>query len=168
MANPATRFHSWIYAQRPDLRAIVHTHPPHASALAMAGARLVISHMDMAMLHDDVAYLDRWPGVPLANEEGAIIAAALGPTNKAIFLVNHGILAAGESVEEACYLAASMEHAARLQLLCRSAGYEPIAVDPDLAAGARRFMRSPKFVQATFDYWCRRTLSRHPGLFDPQ
>ncbi len=66
--------------------------------------------------------------------------------------------------EEACVLATSIEHAARLQLLCRGAGYTPIAVDPDLAAGAKHFMTSPKFVQATFDHWCRRTLARHPGL----
>ncbi|MBO9379891.1 aldolase [Sphingomonas histidinilytica] len=163
MANPGARFHSWIYAARPDLRAIVHTHPPHASAIAMAGERLVISHMDMAMLHDEIAYLDRWPGVPLANEEGEIISTALGDRN-AILLVNHGALAAGGTVEQATFLLASMEHAARLQLLCRGAGYRPIAVADDLAADAKRFMTKPKFIQATFDYWCRQTLRRHPEV----
>jgi len=165
MANPGARFHSWIYAARPDLRAIVHTHPPHASAIAMAGERLIISHMDMSMLHDEIAYLDRWPGVPLANEEGEIISTALGGKN-AIMLVNHGVLGAGATVEEATFFLASLEHAARMQLLCRSAGYQPIAVADDLAADAKIFMTKPKFIQATFDYWCRQTLRRHPEVLE--
>ena len=28
--NPATRFHLWVYRARPDVRSIVHTHPPAA------------------------------------------------------------------------------------------------------------------------------------------
>src|SRR5688572_4616313 len=41
-ANPATRFHLWIYRTRPDVTAIVHTHPPYASVLAAAAQPLVI------------------------------------------------------------------------------------------------------------------------------
>lgn len=163
MANPAVRFHSWIYASRPDLNAIVHTHPPHASAIAMAGERLTISHMDMAMLHDEIAYLDRWPGVPLANEEGEIISAALGD-KKTILLVNHGVLTAGETLEEATFLIASLENAARMQLLCRAAGYQPIPVADDLAADAKSFMCKPNIIRATFGYWARRTLQRYPDI----
>ena len=35
--NPGVRFHQWLYRARPDIQAIVHTHPPHASALSMTG-----------------------------------------------------------------------------------------------------------------------------------
>ena len=35
--NPGVRFHVWIYNKRPDVQAIVHTHAPHASALAATG-----------------------------------------------------------------------------------------------------------------------------------
>jgi len=35
MANPANRFHSWIYRARPEVKCIVHTHPLHAAALSM-------------------------------------------------------------------------------------------------------------------------------------
>ena len=41
--NPATRFHLWVYRSRPDVNAIVHTHPPAASALAAAKVPLVLS-----------------------------------------------------------------------------------------------------------------------------
>ncbi len=161
MPNPAVRFHLWVYAGRPDLGAIVHTHPPHASVLAMAGQPLEVSHMDMMMFHDDVAMLWDWPGVPLANEEGRLISEALGDKNS-ILLANHGILTAGADLDGAVFRAVHLEHAARLQCLCRSAGYAPLAVDPELASEARRFVTAPKFIEMTFDYWCRQALRRHP------
>src|SRR2546430_9842922 len=51
----------WIYRQRPDVNAIVHTHAPYASALAATGHRLRTIHMDSAMLHG-CAHLPEWPG----------------------------------------------------------------------------------------------------------
>jgi L-fuculose-phosphate aldolase len=159
--NPGTRFHSWVYAARPDVGAIVHTHPPHVSALAVAAERLVVSHMDMTMFFDDVAYLDEWPGVPIANEEGRIISGAIGDKN-VILLANHGMLTVGETLEQAVFLAANAEFAARVQLLARAAGYVPRELDPERARDAKNFVTSPKFVSATFDYWVRRTARKYP------
>src|SRR3546814_2976743 len=78
MANPATRFHLWVYRARPDVNAIVHTHAPWVSTLAAARQELVIIQMDMTPFHNDCAFLADWPGVPIADEEGALISAALG------------------------------------------------------------------------------------------
>jgi L-fuculose-phosphate aldolase len=165
MANPATRFHLWIYSNRPDVRSIVHTHPPYASALGMCGEPLVVSHMDMMMFHEDVAYLRSWPGIPLANEEGQIISGALG-TKNSILLANHGILTAGDSLAKAVYLAVNLESAARLQMLAASAGYTPLPVDSRLAADAKKFVTSAKFVEATFEYWCRQTAKQYPDAVE--
>lgn len=165
MANPATRFHMWVYDKRPDVRAIVHTHPPHASALAISGEPLVVAHMDMMMFHDDVAMLRHWPGVPLANEEGRLISEAIGDKNS-ILLANHGLLTAGRSLEFAVFLAGHLEYAAQVQLLCKAAGYDILPVADELAQDAKRFVTSPKFVEATFDYWCRQIAQRHPDALD--
>lgn len=48
--NPATRFHLWIYRHRPNVQAIIHTHPRAASALSMIGILLVVAHMDIRKL----------------------------------------------------------------------------------------------------------------------
>ena len=37
MVNPSNRFHLWIYRHRPNVNAIVHTHPPYCSALSIVG-----------------------------------------------------------------------------------------------------------------------------------
>jgi len=151
--NPGVRFHVWIYNKRPDVRAIVHTHAPYASALSCTSSSLKTIHMDAAMLHG-TAHLPEWPGVPVADDEGRIISGALGDA-KTILLANHGLLAAGASVEEATYLAVFFERAARMQLRAMAAGgYQE--VKPALAEEARDFLLQPAIVRGTFAYWARR------------
>jgi L-fuculose-phosphate aldolase len=152
--NPGTRFHLWIYRKRPEVNAIIHTHAPHASALAATGQPLKTIHMDSAMLHG-TAHLADWPGVPVTDEEGRIISAALGDA-KCILLANHGLLATGTSVAEAAYLAVFFERAARMQLRAMAAGGFK-EVRPELAVEAREFLLQPSIVKATFAYWTRAT-----------
>ena len=152
--NPGVRFHVWIYNKRPDVKAIVHTHAPYASALAATGKPLKTIHMDSAMLHG-AAHLPEWPGVPVADDEGRIISGALGDA-KTILLANHGLLAAGSSIEEATYLAVFFERAARMQLRAIAAGGFK-EVKPKLAEEARDFLLQPSIVRGTFAYWARRS-----------
>ncbi|WP_006246280.1 aldolase [Mycolicibacterium tusciae] len=160
MANPANRFHSWIYRTRPDVTCIVHTHPFHVAALSMLEVPLVVSQMDIAPLYEDCAFLPDWPGVPVGNEEGEIISAALGD-KKAILLAHHGHVVAGATVEEACSLAMLIERAAKLQLAAMAAG--TIAeLPPRLAREAHDWTLSPKRSQANFAYYARRALAKHP------
>ena len=151
--NPGVRFHVWIYRQRPDVNAIIHTHAPYASALAATGKPLQIAHMDSAMLYG-AAHLPEWPGVPVADDEGRIISGALGEA-KTILLANHGLLTTGNSVEEAAYLAVFFERAARMQLRAMAAGGVK-EVKPELAREARGFLLQPSIVRGTFAYWARR------------
>ncbi len=160
MANPANRFHSWIYRARPDVGCIVHTHPFHVAALSMLEVPLVVSQMDIAPLYDDCAFLPDWPGVPVGNEEGEIISAALGG-KKAILLAHHGHVVAGASIEEACSLAMLIERGAKLQLAAMAAG--TIAALPDrLAREAHDWTLTPKRSLANFAYYARRALANHP------
>lgn len=160
MPNPANRFHSWIYRARPDVRCIVHTHPLYSAALSMLEVPLAVSQMDIAPLYDDCAFLPDWPGVPVGNEEGEIISAALGE-KRAILLAHHGQLVVGDSIEEACSLAHLIERGARLQLLAMSAG-EIKPLPPRLAREAHDWTISPRRSKANFQYYARRALRHHP------
>jgi L-fuculose-phosphate aldolase len=157
--NPANRFHSWVYRVRPDVNCIIHTHPPHTSALSMIGAKLQVSHMDSAALFDDCAFLEEWPGVPFGNEEGRIISEALG-NKRSILLAHHGLLTAADRPEEACVLAIIFEKTAKLQLMAMAAG-EIRPVDPDVARQAHDWELKKKVVDADFQYYARRALQRH-------
>lgn len=159
MANPANRFHSWLYRARADVNCIIHTHPLHIAALSTLEVPLVVSHMDLCPLYDDVAFLEKWPGVPVGNEEGEIISAAIG-NKKAILLSHHGQLIAGASIEEACVLANLIERAAKMQLLAMAAGnIKPIP--EELAQEAHDWISRPKRHSAAFDYYTRRVIAQH-------
>ncbi|WP_431227687.1 aldolase [Burkholderia contaminans] len=157
--NPANRFHTWIYRERPDVNCIIHTHPAHVAALSMLEQPLVVSHMDTCPLYDDCAFLKDWPGVPVGNEEGEIISKALG-SKRAILLSHHGQLVVGKTIEEACILALLIERAAKLQLLAMAAG-EIKPVPPALAREAHDWISKPKRDAVTFDYYARRALRTH-------
>jgi len=161
MPNPANRFHSWIYQLRPDVNCIVHTHPLHIAALSMLGRPLRIAHMDSCMLFEEVAFLSEWPGVPVGNEEGVLIAQILG-NRRAALLAHHGLVVAARSVEEACVVAVQLERAAKLQLLAESAG-EIRDIDPDLAREAHDWILQPARTNATFAYFVRELMRLHPN-----
>ena len=164
MANPATRFHLWVYDARPDVNSMIHTHSPWATTLAAARQPLVIAQMDMTPLHNDCAFLGEWPGVPIADHEGVLISAALGK-KRAIILAHHGYLTAGATCEEATYLSVYLERAARLQV--RAQAFGPMtSVDDALAAEAHDYLLQPSIVNTTFDYWARQTRGIPPLAMD--
>lgn len=163
--NPATRFHYWVYRARPDVNCIIHTHPPYISALSMLGRPLVISHMDTTPLYDGVAFLADWPGVPVADHEGELIADGLGD-KRAILLAHHGMLTTGRTIEEATVLALIIEHAARMQLRAEAVG--PIKPVPEhLAIEARDFLLQPSIIQATYRSFADRALRNDPTILQP-
>jgi L-fuculose-phosphate aldolase len=156
MPNPANRFHSWVYRARPDVQCIIHTHAIHTAALSMLEVPLEISHMDNCVLYDEVAFVPKWPGVPVGNEEGELISAAIGQ-KRALLLAHHGLLVACTSVEEACILTMAFERAARMHLLAAAAGrIQPI--EPELGREAHDWILRPQRNIAGFAYYARRCL----------
>lgn len=155
--NPANRFHLHVYRVRDDVNAIVHTHPKFCSALSMLGEPLHVAHMDTTAFYDDVAHLQRWPGIPFGDEEGEIISSAMGDKN-AILLAHHGQLCVGPCVEAACVLGVTIERAAEMHLVARAAG-ELQAIDPKLGREAHDWRHNPKVMAMTFEYFARRVRS---------
>ncbi len=153
MANPATRFHLWVYDARPDRNSIIHTHSPWVQASVTARQPLVVAHMDMTPFYNDCAFLAEWPGVPIADQEGVIISEALSG-KRSILLAHHGQLTTGDCVEEATYLSVYLERAARIQVRAQTFG-ELKPVRADLAREAHDYLLQPHIVKGTFDYWCR-------------
>ena len=159
--NPATRFHLWVYRSRPDVNAIIHTHPPAASALAAAKVPLVVAHMDATPLCEDLVFLPEWPGLPTADREGELISASLGQAH-ALLLAHHGLLTAGRSVQEACFLAVFMERMARLQINAAAVG-GVVPIDAVQARRARDFLRTDRIMNITFDAWVRKARQSRAG-----
>lgn len=158
MSNPANRFHAWIYKSRPDIHCIVHTHPLYTSALSMLEEPIKISHMDTFLLHEQIAFLAKWPGIPVGNEEGELISSALKEKN-VLFLAHHGLITIASSIEEACLLAIQFERAAQLYILSSSIGAIK-EVDSDNAMEARNWVLNKKRTEVTFSYYARQVLRK--------
>jgi L-fuculose-phosphate aldolase len=159
MANPANRFHTWVYKEHPEVNCIIHSHPTHVAALSMLKVPLVISQMDTCALYNDTSFVSHWPGVPVGNEEGMLISSALGD-NRAVFLAHHGQLVTGKTIEEACNLAILIERAAKLQLLAMAAGtIKPLP--HNLAQEAHDWVSTDKRNKVNFAYYARQALKTH-------
>uniref|UniRef100_A0AAY4BDF1 Class II aldolase/adducin N-terminal domain-containing protein n=1 Tax=Denticeps clupeoides TaxID=299321 RepID=A0AAY4BDF1_9TELE len=114
--------HSAIYSTRPDVRCLLHLHTPATAAVsAMKCGLLPLSHE--ALLVGEVAYYDYY-GVMEEEEDRVELQKSLGPTCKVLVLRNHGIVALGESVEEAFYTIYHIQAACQIQVsaLCSAGG----------------------------------------------
>ena len=116
--------------------------------------------MDATPFFDDCAYLKEWPGLPIGDDEGEIIAGNL-KKKRAILLAHHGLLTAGETIEEAAVMALWLEHAADLQLRARAIGTIQ-AIRPERAKESHDFLVKPEITGLTFAYFARRVLRQAP------
>ncbi|KAI1230147.1 hypothetical protein IHE44_0010539 [Lamprotornis superbus] len=106
--------HAAIYAARPDIRCIVRLHTPAAAAVsAMRCGLLPISRA--ALLLGDVAYFD-FRGEVEDETDRVELQKCLGPTCKILVLRNHGVLALGDTAEEAFYSIFHLQAACEVQV----------------------------------------------------
>lgn len=122
--------HLAAYRARGDVAAVVHAHPPYATALGVSGRELV------CFLPEAVVSLGvRIPLVPLAAPGGPAVTAIepfLVPYD-AVLVAGNGVWAWGESVEQAFLRLELVEHLARIAHHASAWG-GPQALPPDLVA----------------------------------
>jgi L-fuculose-phosphate aldolase len=115
------QMHVSIYRRRPDVRAIVHAHPPAATAFAVSGVSL-----DASLLAESVLLLGSIPLVPYAapstTELAESVGAAMQGAEAAALLANHGAVTVGRTVTQALHRMETLEHLARVTLFARSLG----------------------------------------------
>lgn len=116
--------HRMIYAKRPDVRAIIHAHPPYATAYAVAGIAL-----DQPILSEAILTLGKVPvasyAMPTA-EELARSVEQLVTHHDAVLLRFHGAVCFAKDIEQAGYLMETLEHVARIDFIRRALGSNEI------------------------------------------
>lgn len=113
--------HTEIYRVRPDVRSVIHTHPPYATAFGATDARLELLNHDAVLFRDGLAYFDDTAELIVRPEQGATVAAALG-ARRVVVMRGHGVIVTGESVPWATYTALTLERVLRIQSIARSLG----------------------------------------------
>ncbi|XP_075713432.1 alpha-adducin isoform X9 [Rhinoderma darwinii] len=133
--------HSAIYAARPDVKCIVHIHTPAGAAVsAMKCGLLPLSPETLCL--GEMAYHD-YHGILVDEEEKVLIQKNLGPRSKVLILRNHGLVAMGETVEEAFYFIHNLVSACEIQVRTLASAGGPdnlVLLDP----GKYKKSRSPE------------------------
>jgi L-fuculose-phosphate aldolase len=112
--------HLRVYRRRRECGAVVHAHPPTATAFAIAGEGIPADVLpEIALLMGEV------PVVPYATPGTPALGDAAEPfldAHEVVLLANHGALAWGADLAGARIRMESLEHAARILLAARSLG----------------------------------------------
>jgi L-fuculose-phosphate aldolase len=116
------QMHLEVYRQRPDVNAVVHAHPPVATAFAVAGIPL-----DRAVLAEVVTTLGSIPIAEYATPSTRELPEAVRKYVKAhdgMLLANHGALTLGADLFAAYYKMETIEHFANISFVARMLGGE--------------------------------------------
>ena len=152
-ARPPFEFHihSEIYRARPDVRAVMHTHPRWSTFLTMVGEPYRVVYAQGALL----------AGIPLLDSPlsintrpmGEQVAATLGP-HPAVLLKSHGAVVVGSDVVECFALAAYLEENAYRQYMAMQIGAPYVFSEAEQQAFRERLWTSGLF-RKTWDhyYW---------------
>jgi L-ribulose-5-phosphate 4-epimerase len=151
--------HTEIMAARPDVGAVVHSHPPHSIALAAAGERLrPLSHAGTLFVPPDVPRFEKTADLITTRELGQDVAATLGDQS-ALFMVNHGIVTVGSDLREAVIRAILLEKACHQQLLTRGFGGWATWSPAEEALAKRASVWAEHHLEMLWDYLVRRLES---------
>jgi L-fuculose-phosphate aldolase len=119
-ASSELRMHLAIYRARPDVLAVVHAHPPTATAFGVAGETI-----PDRVLPEVICQMGSVALVPYATPGMDAAASAFAPFlagHDAFLMANHGATTVGPSLEAAHQRMESLEHAARIVLAARLLG----------------------------------------------
>jgi L-fuculose-phosphate aldolase len=147
--------HSEVLRARPDVNCVIHTHPEHVVAFSSLGKPLAAISNDGTMFSAGVPVFSETTDLIVNQARGKAVAKSLGQ-GSILILRNHGLVAAGQTIEEAVFVAVKLEKACRIQLLAESAGGPKLFVkDEELADKRKRTNRGDSQSNA-FSYLVRR------------
>ena len=111
--------HLGCYLERKDISAVIHTHPPIATAVGMQEITLSPFSPDLAALVGDVPTIKYVVpgGIELAEEVRDVIKK-----HNAVLMCNHGLLTVGSNLKEAYYRTLLIEDACKTFVAAKSLG----------------------------------------------
>jgi len=127
-----TPLHCLVYETRPDVGAIVHTHSPYATTLAVLGLPIPAVHYMIAVARTtEIAIADYATyGTP---ELARNVRDAFGVPARAVLIANHGLVAAAPTLQEAAAVAEAVETLAGLYYRSLAIG-KPVILGRDQMA----------------------------------
>jgi len=112
--------HTTVYGLRPDVKSVVHAHPPVSTGFACAGRTLNLALLPEVVIGLGCIPLVNYglPGTDALTEP----MLPLIPKYDALMMANHGAVCYGEDVFKAYFKMETLEHFARIQLVSELVG----------------------------------------------
>ena len=131
------RFHRDIYAARPEIHAVVHTHAPFATTLACL-------HKDIPPFHYMIAVaggstIRCAPYAIFGSQELSDHAVTALQDRKACLLANHGMIAIGKDLNDAMRIAAEVESLCEQYWRALQIGNPVLLSDSEMSAVLDKF-----------------------------
>lgn len=120
--KPSTELplHLEIYNARNDVQAIVHTHSPYATAMAVARREIPGAVEDLVQIVGGNVRVNEY-AMPGTKQLGINTVKAMEGRN-AVLLANHGMLGVGRDLEEAFRVCQVVEKSAQIVILAQLIG----------------------------------------------
>jgi ribulose-5-phosphate 4-epimerase/fuculose-1-phosphate aldolase len=150
--------HLSVFRRRPEVNAIVHTHPEHVIALSIVDIPLMPVHLAAGFLPERAPVWDD-PNIITSIERGEILADHLGSEN-VLVIRGHGVVVIGATFEEAVARTVLVAENARIQCLANNLG-TPRTLKGDELARAAKQMCQPIVMKKHYHY--HEETARHRG-----
>ena len=154
--------HTEVYRRRADVGAIVHGHPPYATAFGATDAELLYLTHDAVMFERGIATYDGGPDLITEASQGADVAAELGD-HSVVLLRNHGVLGADRDLAWMVLTAVTLERAVMLQSIAATRGAAR-PIDPAVIGDLNRSKYNDGLVEEYWAAWVRDMHRRGLGV----
>ena len=150
-AKPPLEFHihSEVYRARPDVHAVMHTHPQWSTFLTMVGETYKAVYAQGVLL-GDIPLLDS-PLSVNTKSMGERLVTALG-ASPAILLKAHGVVIVGATIVECFALSAYVEENAYRQYMAMQIGAPYVFSEAEQQV-CREKLWTPSLFQKTWDHY---------------
>ncbi|GAA0180403.1 class II aldolase/adducin family protein [Clostridium sediminicola] len=126
------KMHAQVYKERKDIKCVLHTHSPYATAFAVCQEKIPVILIEMVPFIGGDVPVAKF-GMP-GTESIGIEALSVLEERKACLLSNHGTLAIGESIDKALTSSIYLEDAAKIYHLAKSAGNVKVLSEKEIDA----------------------------------
>jgi L-fuculose-phosphate aldolase len=141
------QFHADILRARPEIHAVVHTHAPHATALACLREDLPPFHYMIAIAGGDSVRCA--PYALFGTDTLSHNAVEALRDRKACLLANHGMITLGRDLDEAMAIAIELESLCQQYLIARQVGNPTLLSEEEMQAVIERFKSYGKHATET-------------------
>jgi L-fuculose-phosphate aldolase len=117
------KLHLYVYKMKPEINAVIHAHPPFASAFSVRGEK-----MNTFIQPETVVFLGEVPvveyGTPSTDELPHTLDQFLDGPRTTFLLRNHGVLCIGDDLMRTYYNLETVENLAKVLVISRLLGGE--------------------------------------------